>query len=563
PGVVILRIDLNLSLESREGSVRIEGQSIQVLQQGIGRGGVARALSDQMMCRVYLDIPPTTPSFYINHKYTYAYFQKLGGNFAEFLYNQYTQMQTVQTSPLLPNSRLVILAFGAPAEVNGQPGMTLWSSDDTLRATITEVQRYVNSFIEGYITWFITNNISEYMPILITGIGTNNSGDQYIYGLHGKMMAKIVNELNNIYSWTIHTKTPVIVVGAIDSENKCADSYYAGPITTKNWYTSYLTYSQWILIDFGNPHWDRDDCCRAGGDCWKPEDVRDRVNGFGFGRTLVVGQVYTSNFITFWREILSKTIDLRSRLGGVMTQWGACEQKQCKYSTFDPITAYRNISEGLGVRPRWLTDIRWLKDNSNPPVIYNITTYITIPQGLSSNYLRLQWSANDINGYYLIYEVSYIPQPGREVLLGTVNDTNFTVDLNQLPGSSSGRFMITAFDGFHFVTALSEPLSIPEKPPSAWIIAPSDGAIVRAGYPIELRGEVADPELGMIPEEQLMWSSDRDGILGYGRSITVNNLSIGTHTITLKGTDLSGQAAIAQIRLVVAPYQIYLPIISK
>ncbi len=568
PGMVILRIDPNLSLESREGSVQIGGQIIQVFQQGIGCGGVARALSDQIMCRVYLDIPPTTPSFYINYindniNDKNADFRKLGMNVAEFLYNQYTYTQKVSVSPALPNSRLIILDFGAPAVVTDQIGMSLFQTNRNMMATITETKGYVDSFISGYITWFISNNINVDMPILIVGIGTNNSGDQNIYESHGKMMAKIVNELNQVYSQTIDTQTPVLIVGAIDSENTKSGPYYSAPITTAKWYTSYLTNSSWILVDFGNPHWDGNDCSD---NCWTENDVRNRVNGFGLGRTGVVGQVYTSSFVKDWKKILSTTVDLRSRLWGVMTQWGACEQKKddpsC-FSTFSPITAYNKITNDLGIRPRWLTDIRWLKANTNPPVIWGIGWQISIPQSLSFNYLRLQWSANDSDGDYLIYEVSYIPQPGREIVLGTTNDTNFTVDLNQLPGSSSGRFMITAFDGFHFVTALSEPLWIPEKPPSAWIIAPSDGAIVRVGYPIELNGEAADPELGMIPEEQLVWSSDRDGILGYGRSITINNLSVGIHIITLRATDLSGQVATAQIRLVVAPYQIYLPIISK
>jgi hypothetical protein len=254
---------------------------------------------------------------------------------------------------------------------------------------------------------------------------------------------------------------------------------------------------------------------------------------------------------------------------GIMTQYGACIQrrhqdKSCD-NTLKPVDAFTLTAEKIRRKPRWLTDIRWYHSSQNPPVLWGMSftlSYTSQLHAVSSDLLTLKWSANDQDGDILIFDVSYIPQPGRIIPLGTVTDTTFTVDLSQLPGSPEGRFMVTAFDGLHFITALSDPISVPEKPPSVWIFAPNNGAIVPAGQLVHLHGDGADPELGLIPEENLIWISDKDGILGYGRSISVN-LSPGTHTITLQGTDLSGQIATAQIRLIVAPYQIYLPIIYK
>lgn len=569
-GSVVFRVQENVSLESREGAIHIEGQTVRILQQGIGCLQTIQANRQTIQayyCSIYPDSPPTSPSFYINKKES---LKSLGEAVADLIAKQY-----ISSTAQRYRSYLVILDFGAPTIVSETYGFTLFGGED---ATIEEVKGMVNDFINAYRSRATASKVN--MPLLLVAIGTSNSGmmnsgnSQFRQG-HAQALANLLSELYEVYSDTLSSSAPVLVVGAIDSENKGASPYYASPAKTKEWYHSYLTHSPFILIDFGNPHWD----CKDRSSCdneekWTKDDVVSRVQGFGKGRTFIVGQVYKKNFITEWVNIIAQSPTIKFM--GIMTQIGACEQQKqqveqspdCEnnltpteaFTQF--ITQTKKSKESIW----WLTDIRWYKASFNPPVLWGLGYYLTYTPSsdrlntVSSDLLTLQWSANDQDGDILIFDVSYIPQPGRIIPLGTVTDTTFTVDLRQLPGSPEGRFMVTAFDGSHFVTALSDPISVPEKPPSVRILAPDEGTIVPAGQPVLLQGDGADPELGLIPEEHLVWISDKDGILGYGRSISVN-LSPGTHIITLQGTDLSGQIATAQIRLTVASHQIYLPVI--
>jgi hypothetical protein len=569
-GSVVFWVEANVSLESREGTIQIGGQTIQILQQGIGCSQTIQAMNafPPGFCSLFPDVPPTSPSFYINKKEDLT---SLGNAVARLINSEY--MSSVAQKY---RNYLVILDFGAPITVSGSYGFTLFK-DNTNWATMGDVESMVYQFINGYISQAATSPVT--MPILWVAIGTNNSGrmntgDKEFREGHARALAQLISKLNANYSYTIHGKTPVLVVGAIDAENKAANCDYASPEETKEWYASYLTNSSVVLIDFGSPHWDgyEGSCNNWNAEKWTITDVVSRVHGFGMGRTIVVGQVYAEDFINAWNRIIVSSAQQKLSIGfmeGIMTQYGACIQRQHQDKSCDntlkPVDAFTLTAKKIRRKPRWLTDIRWYDSSPNPPVLWGMSftlSYTSQLHAVSSDLLTLKWSANDQDGDILIFDVSYIPQPGRIIPLGTVTDTTFTVDLSQLPGSPEGRFMVTAFDGLHFVTALSDPISVPEKPPSVWILAPNDGAIVPAGQLVHLHGDGADPELGLIPEENLIWISDKDGILGYGRSISVN-LSPGTHTITLQGTDLSGQIATAQIRLIVAPYQIYLPIIYK
>jgi PKD repeat protein len=81
--------------------------------------------------------------------------------------------------------------------------------------------------------------------------------------------------------------------------------------------------------------------------------------------------------------------------------------------------------------------------------------------------------------------------------------------------------------------------------PSATITTPALNATSTQGTGISFVGSASDPEDGSLNGASLVWTSSRDGQIGTGTSFTKTNLSVGTHTITLKATDSKGATSTA------------------
>jgi hypothetical protein len=77
-----------------------------------------------------------------------------------------------------------------------------------------------------------------------------------------------------------------------------------------------------------------------------------------------------------------------------------------------------------------------------------------------------------------------------------------------------------------------------------------------------LQGAALDLEDGRLGDDALKWASDKQGNLGSGPSLPVNNLQPGEHVITLSVQDSQGAAASATAKILVG-YQVYMPSISK
>jgi chitodextrinase len=76
--------------------------------------------------------------------------------------------------------------------------------------------------------------------------------------------------------------------------------------------------------------------------------------------------------------------------------------------------------------------------------------------------------------------------------------------------------------------------------PSATITAPEANAVFTQGETITFTGSALDPEEGPLTGSALVWISNMDGSIGSGTTFTRDDLSLGTHTITLTATDSQG-----------------------
>ncbi len=149
--------------------------------------------------------------------------------------------------------------------------------------------------------------------------------------------------------------------------------------------------------------------------------------------------------------------------------------------------------------------------------------------------------------------VQYSPDDGKSMFtLGRdINGKNLTVDPDQLPGSSKGTIYVQLSDGFRTSSAQSGPIDVASKAPYVHIISPSKNAKIIKSIPLSLVGTAFDTAEA-LQDNQFIWSSSLDGILGTGPTLTRQNLTAGEHLITLSIKNSQGLVGNDTIKLAVA-----------
>lgn len=173
---------------------------------------------------------------------------------------------------------------------------------------------------------------------------------------------------------------------------------------------------------------------------------------------------------------------------------------------------------------------------------------------------QLAWNATDDDSLEIYSSVQYSPDGGGHFISLTGNLENVSsllIDPMNVPGSTQGFLRVTVSDGFHTGEAMVGPFVVPRKRPTVVIVGPEPSGrerMVTAGEdrPVTLEGYGNSPDDGVLPAEQLEWSSDVQGPLGTGYTLNAQ-LTAGRHVITLAGIDRLGARGIAQITIEVLP----------
>ena len=179
------------------------------------------------------------------------------------------------------------------------------------------------------------------------------------------------------------------------------------------------------------------------------------------------------------------------------------------------------------------------------------TATITAPANGSSftmgTNISFQGSANDpedgtLTGASLVWTSSNDGQIGTgtsfawsTLSVGSHTITLKATDSGALTGSTSIQITITQ----------------PNQQPTATITAPASGSSFTEGTNISFQGSATDPEDGTLTGASLVWTSSNDGQIGTGTSFTWSNLSVGSHSITLKATDSDGATGSKTVALVI------------
>ena len=158
------------------------------------------------------------------------------------------------------------------------------------------------------------------------------------------------------------------------------------------------------------------------------------------------------------------------------------------------------------------------------------TVSVTLPGG--GVVKTINWTANDPDGDTLSYSVLYSADNKNSwfAVAMDLNATTYSLDTSMLPGGPNAFVRILASDGVNTGQADAGPFAVTGKEPTALINSPADGATYPPGQTVMLVGDGFDLEDGSLPESRLVWTSNRDGYLGAGRTLERSNLSAGTHT---------------------------------
>ena len=164
--------------------------------------------------------------------------------------------------------------------------------------------------------------------------------------------------------------------------------------------------------------------------------------------------------------------------------------------------------------------------------------------------IRVAWTATDADGDALTADLLYSPDGGNAWIPLKVGDAGragggeFVFDSAEIPASRghNGRFRVDVSDGMNSSDHEgSQSFMLGNgAPPDVHVIGPNSNTTFRQGATVFLHGSAWDLDDQLLPETSIAWTSSLDGALGTGRQLVVRDLSVGTHTITLRGTDSGG-----------------------
>ena len=195
------------------------------------------------------------------------------------------------------------------------------------------------------------------------------------------------------------------------------------------------------------------------------------------------------------------------------------------------------------------------------------TVQVLSPNGgenLGGATATVRWTAADADGDALSYIVQYSSDAGAnwQTLASQWKPMTYTLDLTRLSGSNQALIRVIASDGMNTAQDQSDAtFSVARHNPVAQIIAPENMTVFSANQAVILDGSGTDVEDGQLTDAAFSWSSNRNGVLGTGKSLVLNaaNLQEGAHTITLTARDSDGQTGVASVSVQVLRAQPAIP----
>jgi parallel beta-helix repeat protein len=165
-------------------------------------------------------------------------------------------------------------------------------------------------------------------------------------------------------------------------------------------------------------------------------------------------------------------------------------------------------------------------------------------------------TGSDPDGDPLTFNIITPPTNGSLSSVLQLSPTSAQVTYNpnaNFYGSDSFSFQVNdgALDSSPATVSIS--ITPVNDAPIAAISSPANNSTFTQGQAITFQGSANDVEDGSLTGASLVWTSSIDGQIGTGESFTRNDLSIGTHTITLVATDSQGAQGTDSVTIIVNP----------
>lgn len=183
------------------------------------------------------------------------------------------------------------------------------------------------------------------------------------------------------------------------------------------------------------------------------------------------------------------------------------------------------------------------------------------PDGTLAGTVEIAWAASDADGDAMEATILYSPDGGNEwypvavsqrVEPGSEQRTAF--DSANLPRShgANGLFKLRVTDGLNQGEAESASMMFGAgSPPDVHVISPNTNITVKQHASVVFQASAWDMEDRLLPEANVVWSSDLAGVVGTGRLFTTRSLAPGVHNLTLTGTDSDGLSTSKLIKVTV------------
>ena len=154
----------------------------------------------------------------------------------------------------------------------------------------------------------------------------------------------------------------------------------------------------------------------------------------------------------------------------------------------------------------------------------------------------ISWESRDLDNDVLFYDILYSTDGGLtwNAIATDLKNTEYDWETSFTPGSNSGKIRILASDGTN--TSIDESDSVfqlVKKSPKVFIDK-VDSEIFEHNSDVKIMGTAYDAEDGLLRGTNLVWTSNKDGIIEKGETLNIQDLSPGKHVITLTAIDSEG-----------------------